>query len=160
MTLVFTALASKPKTRKLKTNTSGARATGGQPASAIRPAPSAKGLQNRAASKTVAQSQPSRPKLTPSKKSIAGKRTASSKVAAAAPRKRKTRTYAKLNDPKIKLQALAWSSDAARRMAVINGRIVREGESMEGYQINQIRQEDVVVSDGRQSWSLEFGLKQ
>ncbi len=31
---------------------------------------------------------------------------------------------------------------------------------MEGYQINQIRQEDVVVSDGRQSWSLEFGLKQ
>lgn len=45
-------------------------------------------------------------------------------------------------------------------MAVINGRIVREGESMDGYQINQIRQEDVVVSDDRQSWSLEFGLKQ
>jgi hypothetical protein len=45
-------------------------------------------------------------------------------------------------------------------MAVINGRIVREGESADGYQINQIRQEDVVVSDGRQSWSLEFGLQQ
>ena len=45
-------------------------------------------------------------------------------------------------------------------MAVINGRIVREGESTDGYQINQIRQEDVVVSDGTQAWSLEFGLKQ
>jgi hypothetical protein len=45
-------------------------------------------------------------------------------------------------------------------MAVINGRIVHEGESMDGYQINQIRQEDVIVSDGTQSWSLEFGLKQ
>ena len=59
----------------------------------------------------------------------------------------------------MKLQALAWSKDAARRMAVINGRIVREGESMEGYQIKQIREEDVVVSDGKQSWQLEFGLK-
>ncbi|MBW2582335.1 MAG: general secretion pathway protein GspB [Deltaproteobacteria bacterium] len=65
-----------------------------------------------------------------------------------------------MNDSKLKLQALAWSSDAARRMAVINGRIVREGESVDGYQIDQIRREDVIVSDGRQSWSLEFGLKQ
>ena len=72
----------------------------------------------------------------------------------------KEKTYAKLTDDKIKLQALAWSSDATRRMAVINGRIVREGASMEGYQIDQIRKDDVVVSDGSQSWSLEFGLKQ
>jgi len=80
--------------------------------------------------------------------------------AAANPKNRKAKTYSKLKDSKIKLQALAWFSDAARRMAVINGRIVREGESMGGYQINQIRQEDVVVSDGTRSWSLGFGLKQ
>ena len=102
----------------------------------------------------------SREKFRPSKKSIAGKRTASSKPGVRARKTTKAPTYAKLTDSNIKLQALAWSSDAARRMAVINGRIVREGESMDGYQINQIRQEDVVVSDGRQSWSLEFGLKQ
>ena len=155
-------LTARPKTQKLKTktNTSRSRATAGQSASEIRPAPSTKGPQNSAVSNTLTPKQPSRQKLTPSKKSIAGKRTASRKPAAAAPKKRETRAYAKLNDSKIKLQALAWSSDAARRMAVINGRIVREGESMGGYQINQIRQEDVVVSDGRQSWSLEFGLKQ
>jgi len=99
-------------------------------------------------------------KLTPSKKSIAGKRTASGKPAAATQKAKNVKTYAKLNDPQIKLQALAWSGDAARRMVVINGRIVREGESMDGYQIDQIRPEDVIVSDGKQSWSLEFGLKQ
>ena len=102
----------------------------------------------------------SREKFRPSKKSIAGQRTAASKPPVAARKTDKAATYAKLADSSLKLQALAWSSDAARRMAVINGRIVREGESMDGYQINQIRQEDVVVSDGRQSWRLEFGLKQ
>jgi len=154
------SLTARQKTPKFKTNTSRSRATAGQSASQAKPAPSSKGLQNRAAGKPLTSQQSSRQKLTPSKNSIAGKRTASRKPAAAAPKKRETKTYAKLNDSKIKLQALAWSSDAARRMAVINGRIVREGESMDGYQINQIRQEDVVVSDGRQSWSLEFGLKQ
>ena len=107
-----------------------------------------------------ARKQPSRQKFRPSKKSIAGKHAASTKSAAGVQKPRKARSYAKLNDSKLKLQALAWSSDAARRMAVINGRIVREGESVDGYQIDQIRREDVIVSDGRQSWSLEFGLKQ
>jgi hypothetical protein len=145
----------RPNTRALPPS-----ATAGQPASQTRPAPPAKQLQNRSTGRTLAQKETPGQKLTPSEKSIAGKRTASRKPAVQSPKTRKTRTYAKLNDSKIKLQALAWSSDAARRMAVINGRIVREGESMDGYQINQIRQEDVVVSDGRQSWSLEFRLKQ
>ncbi|MGD8264309.1 MAG: general secretion pathway protein GspB [Desulfobacterales bacterium] len=67
--------------------------------------------------------------------------------------------YSRLSDSKLKLQALAWSADAAQRMVVINGRIVREGESVDGYQINQIREEDVLVNDGRKSWRLEFGLQ-
>jgi len=150
----------KPQNFRPNTSTSSPGATSGQPTSKTRPAPPANQLQNRSTGKTIAQEQPAQQKLTPSKKSIAGKRTAPRQPAAAAPKAGKAKTYARLNDSKIKLQALAWSSDAARRMAVINGRIVREGESMEGYQINQIRQEDVVVSDGRQSWSLEFGLKQ
>ncbi len=112
----------------------------------------------------AALKQSPRQTLTPSKKSIAGKRAASRKTAGAetaAPKSQSAKpTYTRLDDSNIKLQALAWSADAAKRMAVINGRIVREGESMDGYQINQIRQEDVVVSDGSQLWSLEFGLKQ
>lgn len=129
------------------------QSTGSMPAVASQQPPN-RAIQNKPAPTT---SPPE--KYTPSKKSIAGKRSASSKPAAAAVRKTKPITYAKLADSNIKLQALAWSKDAARRMAVINGRIVREGESMEGYQIKQIREEDVVVSDGKQSWQLEFGLK-
>ena len=69
-------------------------------------------------------------------------------------------TYDRIEDAKLKLQALAWSDDDARRMAVINGRIVREGQSVDGYQVMQIREEDVVVNDGGKSWRLEFGLQQ
>jgi hypothetical protein len=83
--------------------------------------------------------------------------------AAAAPMKKSTprvaRSYQRLDDSKLKLQAIAWSKDAAQRLAVINGHIVREGESVEGFLVNQIRQEDVVVNDGSASWQLEFGLK-
>jgi hypothetical protein len=83
--------------------------------------------------------------------------------AAAAPVKKSTsqvaRSYQRLDDSKLKLQAIAWSKDAAQRIAVINGHIVREGESVDGFLVNQIRQEDVVVNDGSASWQLEFGLK-
>jgi len=125
-----------------------------------RPAVSRRPLQSAATTDKTGSRPSTREKFTPSKKSIAGKRAASPKPAVAARKTPKASTYAKLTDDKIKLQALAWSSDASRRMAVINGRIVREGASIEGYQINQIRQNDVVVSDGGQSWSLEFGFKQ
>ncbi len=67
--------------------------------------------------------------------------------------------YDRIADSKLKLQALAWSAEDARRMAVINGRIVREGESVDGYQVMQIREEDVVVNDGGKSWRLEFGMQ-
>ncbi len=83
--------------------------------------------------------------------------------AAAAPMKKSTprvaRSYQRLDDSKLKLQAIAWSKEAAQRLAVINGHIVREGESVDGFLVNQIRQEDVVVNDGSASWQLEFGLK-
>ena len=71
----------------------------------------------------------------------------------------RTGTYDRINDANLKLQALAWFNDASKRMAVINSRIVREGGSVDGYQVTQIRREDVVVSDGKKSWRLEFGLK-
>jgi hypothetical protein len=76
----------------------------------------------------------------------------------AAPRKEVS--YSRLEDASFKLQAIAWSTEAAKRLAVINGRIIREGESVGGYTVTQIRQEDVIVNDGSKSWLLEFGLKQ
>jgi hypothetical protein len=82
---------------------------------------------------------------------------------AAAPTKKSpsqvVKSYKRLDDSKLDLQAIAWSKDATRRIAVINGHFVREGESVEGFLVNQIRQEDVVVNDGTASWQLELGLK-
>jgi hypothetical protein len=78
---------------------------------------------------------------------------------AKSPLKQVSRSYRRLGDSKLKLQAIAWSNDVAQRIAVINGHIVREGESVEGFSVTQIRQDDIIVNDGTESWRLEFGLK-
>ena len=96
-------------------------------------------------------------------KSVARKRTETGEPKVKADKSAKTKpseTYARLKDSKIRLKALAWSDDAARRMAVINDRIIHEGESVDGYQVTKIRQEDVIVKNGGKSWRLEFGLQQ
>ena len=69
-------------------------------------------------------------------------------------------TYRPMESDELKLQALAWSNEADRRMAVINGRIVHEGDSVDGYQIFKIREEDIIVKKSGESWRLEFGLQQ
>ena len=105
------------------------------------------------------QKRPTSKNTAASKKSVAAKSVPSGKPATKAKKPAKTRTYDRIDDSKLKLQALAWFDDASKRMAVINSHIVREGGSVEGYQVTQIRRQDVVVNDGKKSWSLEFGLK-
>ena len=65
-----------------------------------------------------------------------------------------------ISNSKLKLQAIAWSEDTARRIAVINDHIVREGGTVDDYSITNIRKDDVIVNDGNTSWRLEFSLKQ
>ena len=155
-------VAPGQKTKKFRTNTRSSESgvAVGQQTPKTMPAIASKQPPSGTTGNKPARKQSSRQRFRPSKKSIAGKRIATRKSGAVTKKTKKAKSYAKLNDSKIKLQALAWSSDAAKRMVVINGRILHEGGSMDGYQINQIRQEDVIISDGRQSWSLEFGLKQ
>jgi type II secretory pathway component PulC len=74
--------------------------------------------------------------------------------------KSRSDTLSVITDSKLKLQAIAWSDDATRRMAVINNNIVREGETVDGFSITSIRRDDVIVNDGSSSWRLEFSLKQ
>jgi len=63
------------------------------------------------------------------------------------------------NDPAVVLQAISWASDGARRMAVINGKICRENEQINGYMILQINPEDVVVSKGSVTGRLVFKIR-
>ena len=62
----------------------------------------------------------------------------------------------KLNDPDMKLQAVTWSRVPQKRIAVINNRILREGDMVSGYLINSINQDDVVISRAGEKWKLLF----
>lgn len=56
----------------------------------------------------------------------------------------------------LKLQAIAWSSDSKKRIAVVNGRILREGNSIEGALIIRIDKNDVSFQKGGEQWKQKF----
>jgi general secretion pathway protein B len=62
----------------------------------------------------------------------------------------------KLNNPDMKLQAVTWSRVPRKRIAVINNRILREGEMVSSYLIKTINQDDVVLSQEGTKWKLMF----
>ena len=68
-------------------------------------------------------------------------------------------SLSRLEESKLKVMAIAWADDPARRLAVVNGHIVKEGESVEGYNVMQIRKDDIIVNDGARSWRVELNLK-
>ena len=61
-------------------------------------------------------------------------------------------------DSKLELQAIAWSTDPNERIAVINGQIVREGDSIKGFSVARISSESVIVKRGAKEWELMFRL--
>ena len=64
-----------------------------------------------------------------------------------------------LKDPKMKLQAITWSKDPLKRVVVLNNRILRQGDSVMGYRIDSINQDDVVLNDAGEQWKLIFRIK-
>ncbi len=63
------------------------------------------------------------------------------------------------NDSGFELQAIAWSSDPKNRIAVVNGRILREGDSIERTLVTHIGENEVVFKDGIQEWRQLFRIK-
>ena len=64
-----------------------------------------------------------------------------------------------LADPAIELQAISWSVDPEKRLAIINGKICREKEHVAGYVIEAIYAEEVVLSKGSVSGKLVFNVR-
>ena len=64
-----------------------------------------------------------------------------------------------LEESRLKLQAIAWSSNPDERIAVINNCIIREGESIEGFLVTRIGNEAVIVREGGEEKELIFKLK-
>lgn len=64
-----------------------------------------------------------------------------------------------LNDPDMKLQAITWSREPHKRITVINNRILHEGETVSGYLLVSINQDDVVLGREEKTWKLLFRIK-
>ncbi|RUA00649.1 MAG: hypothetical protein DSY89_06185, partial [Deltaproteobacteria bacterium] len=61
-----------------------------------------------------------------------------------------------LADKKMKLQALAWSSQPRKRMVVIDGQVIREGDDVNGYAVAKIRKKDIILQKSGQYYKLAF----
>ena len=64
-----------------------------------------------------------------------------------------------LRDPEMKLQAITWSKDPQKRIVVINNRILREGETVSGYRIETINQDDIILGENGEKWKFLFRIK-
>ncbi len=70
---------------------------------------------------------------------------------ARAPVKRSSETH-------IEIQAIAWAKDPKNRLAVINGLILRQGESIDNVMIVDIGRDGVVFEKNRVEWKQLFGF--
>ena len=57
------------------------------------------------------------------------------------------------------LQAIAWAREPANRMAVINGKILRQGDMLNGTLLNQINVNDVVLKKDGYTWRVMFNVR-
>jgi len=64
-----------------------------------------------------------------------------------------------INDPALELQAISWSANSEKRMAIINGKICREKDRVGGYVIVAINSGDVVLSKGSVKGKLMFEIR-
>jgi hypothetical protein len=61
-----------------------------------------------------------------------------------------------LEDESLILQALVWSESPGDRMVVINDRILKIGEKINGFLLSRIENDYVIVDEGPNRWLLRF----
>lgn len=64
-----------------------------------------------------------------------------------------------LKNKRMLLQALAWSSVPEKRMGVIDGLVVREGDEVNGFTVVEIQKRDMILTRNGQYFRLEFKQK-
>ena len=68
-------------------------------------------------------------------------------------------TADRFEESRLKVEAIIWSNYVKSRFAVINGHIVRAGESVEGFSVEHIGRDYVAVRSGEKEWKLKFRLE-
>ena len=61
-----------------------------------------------------------------------------------------------LKDEILSIQAISWAKNPSDRIAVINNKIIGEGESVQGYRIVEIGQDEVILRLADQKFRLIF----
>jgi hypothetical protein len=56
----------------------------------------------------------------------------------------------------LDLQAISWADQASTRVTIINGQILREGQTVDGYAVVQIRPDHVILSKDATYWKLGY----
>ena len=62
----------------------------------------------------------------------------------------------RLENDRMMLQAVAWAPRPEKRMGVIDGQVVREGDDANGYTVVKIRKQNVILQRDGQYFRLEF----
>ena len=119
------------------------------------PPPAARIRPREAAPPPAPESRPA-----PAPRGPSGQERPASARPAPAPARSAEDSLSRLDDSKLKVMAIAWAEEPGRRLAVVNGHILREGGSVDGYTVTRIRRDDLVVSDGNRSWRVELNLRQ
>ena len=67
--------------------------------------------------------------------------------------------FKRSSETQLELQAIAWASDPESRIAVINGTVVREGESIDRAMVVQIGKNEVSFNKNGEEWQQLFRHK-
>lgn len=65
----------------------------------------------------------------------------------------------RLEGVSFKIQAISWGEAPQERLVVINNKVLREGDGIDGYRISRINPDDIVLRRGDNAYRIDFGLK-
>ena len=61
-----------------------------------------------------------------------------------------------MKKPGLNLEGILWSQEAARRLALINNRYLKEGDTIEGASIVRIGKKEVTLQMGDEKWTVHL----
>ena len=67
-----------------------------------------------------------------------------------------TSEITQLKEGILKIQAIAWAEDPIERIAVINNKVLEEGESVQGYRLTHIGKHEVILKQSGREFKLVF----
>jgi hypothetical protein len=81
--------------------------------------------------------------VSPAKQAVRGRASGRQEISAKAPARSEAGTASR---PAVKISAIVWQEEPSERKAMINGRVARQGETVDGMRILEIQPSRVKLS--------------